>query len=122
MKSAITKYNEAILRNYPTWQQATQQLFEDVPKCYAEILRITKLGLDGIKIKIGIRKTDMTHDSEIKSVLEKAEGVLAKVAKSEKRIEAAAKTEAKAANVTSEPVGPSSSNKKKEKTRKGKKI
>lgn len=94
MKSQKQKYEEAVDRNLSRFlrMQANPNEQPDItPK--AEIL--SKLGLDGLKMRLGIRAKDDSHNAPLIAVLTAAEKSLAKKAEAKKKEKEEAVKEAK---------------------------
>lgn len=90
MKTAGTKYNEAIVRNMASFTKRFHQGGLET------LTFISTLSLEALKIRIGIKAADMGYDTKLGEVLAEAKAKIEAQKKAEKKAEVKAETNTEA--------------------------
>lgn len=106
MKSAKTKYEEAVARNLPFFKHSVSYYLgnKEVPGAKDSLKRLANQTVESLKEQIGIRKTDTAFDTELSELLSDLKKKIGHAEKAEKAEKVEAKAEAKADTKPKKPV------------------
>ncbi len=91
MKSAQTKYEEAIARNWPTFLESAKSLLTCGDE--KEVAAMAKSEVSILRTKIGLKKGDQRYDEQLKTLIATASNLLENRKASEKKAKQRAEKE-----------------------------